>query len=446
MPSRTRTSLATFDTPDTLLVVSLYPKKGETYSAGTTGVASYTKNLVTNMNRPVIVLADILRKPTKYIEHNTLVNRCFTPNQPVMWRQIFKAIRQFKHPKRVLIQFDFSMYGNMVTSGLVLLLLSILKLYGYRVSVVSHHVVTDAHRLTGQLGLTNSFLDSLKATGYSYFFKLFYVLLGLASHQVIVLEETLKHAITGLVSKQKVVAIPHAIDTNLKVMSKTKARRQLGIPIDQQVVMFFGFANWFKGADLFAEFFQDTHRLLGKETRFIIAGGESATLKKQPYYWQFFEHLLNTVYHSKAVSITGYVPQHQIKAYFAAADLVVFPYRYYMCASGVLSLVFSYTKPFIISKELASMFSSRDLSQAFANNQLNPLDIQFELNKRDALRATKKVLSNGLKKKLQQVGSTMKRERSFAKNATLYEQALFGTSNSQELEVSQLASAYDYQV
>lgn len=445
MNSLTKKQLTTFDTPETLLVVSLYPKKGETYSSGTTGVASYTKNLVTSMNRPVVVLANVLDKSSVYTEKNTLVTRCFDPNQPQMWRQLFATIRQFKHTKHILIQFDFSMYGSMATSGLVLPFLALLKLKGYGVSVVSHHVVTNAHRLSGHLGLNTSLIGQLIASGYSFFFQLFYLLLGLTSKQVIVLEETLKKNISGLIPNRKVIAIPHAVDTSLKTPSKAIARKKLGFTKDEQVVIFFGFANWFKGADLFAQFFQKTSKLLGKKTRFIIAGGESVTLKEKPYYQQYFEHMLNTIYHSKAVSITGYVPQEAIKDYFAAADLVVFPYRYYMCASGVLSLVFSHAKPFIISNELAPMFKSNDIAAAFKTHDIKPSDIQFDLTKEDCLKVTKKVLRNGLKKKMNQVGKTIRSQRSFIRNAELYEAAIFNQNPDKIWITPSGVAAYDHQ-
>jgi len=444
MKKLTKKQQAHFDTPDTLVVVSLYPKKGETYSAGTTGVASYTKNLVTNMNRPVIVLADILTKPEVYQENNTLVLRCFDHNDPQLWMQLFKTIRQFKHPKQILLQFDFSMYGSMITSGLITAFLSLLKLFGYKPSVVSHHVVTHTQQLKGHLGLNNSIVDGIKSRLYDAIFQLFYILLGLATHKVILLEETLKHKLTHLIPAHKLVAIPHAVDTSLKTVSKRQARRRLNIPQDEQIVMFFGFANWFKGADLFADYFQNTSKILGKKTRFIIAGGESSTLNDKPYYQQFFDKILHTIYNSKAVSITGYVPQKQIKDYFAAADLVVFPYRYYMCASGVLSLVFSYNKPFIISSALKEMFASDDLAKAFANCELKPTDIQFDLTQKDCLRATKKVLRNGLKQKIRSVGTIMKTERSFANNAKLYEAALFNTQAEPVTTKQTAIPAYEY--
>jgi hypothetical protein len=46
--------------------------------------------------------------------------------------------------------------------------------------------------------------------------------------------------------------------------------------------------------------------------------------------------------------------------YFAAADIVVFPYRYFMNTSGVLTHIFS-----IVTNTIAHMFDGPDFKAAF---------------------------------------------------------------------------------
>jgi len=424
-----KNKLAQFDTPDTLLVVSLYPKKGETYSSGTTGVASYTKNLVTAMNRKVVVLADTQSKQTSsYQEKNTLVLRCFQPNTFTMWLSLLKQLLLFKQAKTVLVQFDFSMYGSMIISALLLPFLALLNILGFKVSVVSHHVVTDVKTLKGHLGIGNSWFDSIKSWLFNVAFRTFYFVLSLVTHAIIVLEDTLKSNIKNYTNNAKVVAIPHAVDTSLTPISKKEARKKLHISEKENVVIFFGFVNWFKGADLFASMYQSVDMLDGKPARFILAGGESVTLKEKAYYQHYYQDILTTIDNSHRVEITGYVPQNKIAQYFAAADLIVFPYRTFMCASGVLSLAFSYQKPFIVSEALTSMLEESDFKVAFKASKLKANQITFRLTTHSAVAVTEKVLNNGLKKKLTNVGSLMRQFRSFENNATLYEQTLFAYS------------------
>lgn len=438
--------LTRFDTPDTLLVVSLYPKKGETYSAGTTGVASYTKNLVTAMQRPVVVLADTHNgEPKSYREKNTLVVHCFTPGKISMWAELIKQISQFKQAKTVLIQFDFSMYGSMITSALLIPFVGVLKALGYQVSVVSHHVVTDVRKLRGHLGLSNSWFDWVKALFFTLAFKAFYFALSFVTESIIVLEEMLQQMLQKRLPANKVVAIPHAVDTSLKPRSKALARQKLGLGQKEQVVLFFGFVNWFKGADLFASFFESVDIINGRPARFIIAGGESVTLKQKAYYQKYYQGVLDTIDQSHRVEMTGYVPQSKIADYFAAADLVVFPYRTFMCASGVMSLTFSYQKPFIISESLSSLLDDPDFKTACKAVGLKSSDVTFKLTKHDAIKVTEKVLHNGLKPKLRKLCSALRQARSFEKNARHYEQTLFGKQSAKQKSVlpgtSQIAYA-----
>ncbi|MDQ5951060.1 MAG: hypothetical protein QG639_337 [Patescibacteria group bacterium] len=417
-----------FNRPETLLAISLYPKKGETYSSGTTGVASYSKNVFVHLNRPIVVLADIIKKPQTYVEKNTLVVRTFTPGHNRLWLQLLASINSFSKVKTILIQYDFSMYGAFITSGLVIPFIALLRLMGKDVHLVSHHVVTDVNKLAGHMGLSTSIFDRVKAMMLNGGFFLFYLMLGWFANSIIVLEKTLEDKLQGIVDHKKVVTVPHAVDTNLRRINRREARKLLGIPQKQQVVLFFGFANWFKGADFFAEAFQNYSKLLGRDTQFIIAGGESATLKKQPYYQTYFKNILKTVYNSKKVTITGYVPQEKIKQYFSAADIVIFPYRHFMCASGVMSLVFSYRVPFIISSNISHMLDAEDFQAALAAGDLTKEQMSFELERTSVVKLTEKVLRNGLKKKLMKMGSYMRDQRSFKKTAALYDQALFSAA------------------
>src|SRR3989344_767032 len=123
---------------DSLIMISLYPKKGELYSAGTSGVASYAKNVVSHMNRKVVVLADCQGKKEMYEEGNVLIYRCFKRNTPTMWFSLFKALLEFSSIKNILIQLDFAVYGGVLSTSFVLPFLGFLKLLGYKTSVTMH--------------------------------------------------------------------------------------------------------------------------------------------------------------------------------------------------------------------------------------------------------------------------------------------------------------------
>jgi len=417
-----------YNKPDTLGIVSLYPKKGELYSTGTSGVASFAKNTATHASKQIVVFAEYTDKPCTYTEKNVLIVRCFKKGSPFMWLQILKTIRKTPLIKNLLFQFDFALYGGIVTSSLFLPFLAILKCLNYKTNVQIHSAVDNVFKLHGHIGLNRNILGTAKGHVLNFIFKTFYLLLGVLTTQVIVAEEVLKTKLKLTVAEEKIVVIPHGVDTELKPIDKNKAKELLGIDPKEQVVIFFGFINWFKGADLFVKAYKDVSALLGKKVRFIIAGGESATLKNQPYYKEYFADTIYSIEESKHVSMTGFVPQDKIHLYFSAADLVVFPYRYLFCASGVLSLVFSYGKPFIVSKALSEIFRGQDMKAIFESVDLRIKDVSFALNKKSCLKTTETVLRNGLKKKMILVTEMVRATRNWDKTSDLYMNAIFAPS------------------
>lgn len=419
------TIIKRYNNPDTLVVVSPYPKRGETYSTGKTGVASYTKNVVKHMGRRVIVLAEIETEPESYIEDHILVIRCFRKGNADMWLQLLKALRIFPEAKTILTQYDFALYGNPLVSSLGLMFLGFLKIHGYRVFVTLHGIVDDVMKLKGHVGLGSGPKDQFIGNIYTYLFHTFYRVLSIVSSRIIVLEESLKQKLITIAPWVSASAIPHGVDTNLKPIKSTLAKRKLGIPTRDHVIIFFGYINWFKGADIFARTFSRVGKLLGKRVHVIIAGGESPTLKDRHYYQDFFRQVRLEVQNSKHITLTGYVPQREIATYFSAADLIVFPYRHYMMASGVLSLAFSYRRPFIISRPLAEMFHSDDFEKQLNASGLKIGDITFDLYPKNIIDMTRDVLINGRKTKLEDMAANLRIGRSYLKIARLYENLLF---------------------
>lgn len=416
---------AKYNKPDSLILISPYPKKGEVYSANMGGIASFAKNTAINLDKKVIILTNINGTKESYEEKNTLVLKCFKKNTLTSWLTIWQKLQHFKLVKNILIQFDFALYGGIITSSLIIPFLALLKLCGLNAYVVSHSVVLDVFKLSGHLDIKNNLLGKIKGFFLNKVFHLFYYLLGLFAHKIIVTEDILGKKLTKYIKEEKIVVIPHGVDCSLNSIPQEEAKRRLNVKKDEQVVLFFGFVNWFKGADFFIDTFKKTDMILGKKTHFILAGGKSATLKNKNYYNRYYSQALNKISNSKNVKITGFVPQKDIGLYFSAADLVVFPYRYFMSASGVMSLVFSYKKPFIISQSLKEMFFSKDLDQASNFVGLDQNKITFTLDKESCLQTVKRVLENGSKNKMIRMAELIREKRNWQKTAAIYTRVIF---------------------
>lgn len=416
-----------YDNPDTLILISPYPKKGELYSTGTSGVASYSKNIATHLSRRVIILADYEKSPSIYEEKNVLVVRCYKKSGFRMWFQLLKTISSIKYAKKVLIQFDLALYHE-TALAFILPFLAILRFRGFKAFVNLHSIVRNVFRLGGHLGLKTNLVGSFKGTAMNLILAIFYWSVGFLSTKVIVAEQTLKNKLSLYVPLHKITAIAHGVDEHLSPVSKQIARRKLGLRPREFVVMFFGFVNWYKGADFFVDTYRKTKKLLTKKVSFIIAGGKSATLNKKKYYQNYYKRITYFIDKSKTMRMTGFVPQNKISLYFSAADLVVLPYRHYMAASGVTSLVFSYQVPFIISDELREMFTSEDIKDALNESDLKLKDVSFALNKEACLTITRKVLRNGIKNKMRKLCFLLKEKRSWKNTAPKFDREIFAPS------------------
>ncbi|MCJ7740769.1 glycosyltransferase [Candidatus Microgenomates bacterium] len=414
-----------YNNSQNLIVISSYPQKGEIYSGKVGGIASFTKNTVRHLPHSAVVIAEYFDRPEVYEENETLVVRCFKKNTTRMWFEIFKTLFQFRAIQKVLFQFDFALYGDLLVSSLVIPFWAIIKLFGYRIFVVTHTVILDVFTLSGHLGIKNTFQDKLKGIIFNKIFHLFYFLLGILADKVITTEEILKNRLVNYIDEEKLLSIAHGVDRELKPQDKDDARKKLNIGKNEQVILFFGFINWFKGADLFVSSFAKTNKLLGKKTRFIIAGGESATLSQKDFYRQYFAEVVEKVQKTENIEITGFVPQSKIALYFSASDLVVFPYRSFISASGVLSLVFSYQKPFIVSSNIAGMFETIDFKAALKSVGLRKEDLVFTMEDKELLSTSTKVLKDGLKRKMITFTQIVRKERDWKKIASLYDQVIF---------------------
>lgn len=372
--------ISKYNQSDTLLVISTYPKKGQVYTAGMGGVASYTKNNLlplTKKGQKVVVLADKENDEFLYEEEGILVIRCWKRGDWKLFASLFSWVKRFSKIRAIEVQFEFALYDGLFKTLFFPVFLFLLKLLGKRVILVLHQVIFDLGELSGHLGWKRkSFYSSLFSKGVA----LFYRFICLFSDKVVVLESVFAGRLKELgVSQNKIRVVPHGVDSSLSKVPIAKAKKLLGIAKSERVILSFGFLTWYKGSDIlvkkFAEFVKKhPHTRL----RLILAGGESQTQKDKKHYQNFIKKLYARAKNCSKVKITGYVPEDKIPLYFGAADLVVFPYRTLMSSSGPLSLAFSFGVPFAVSYPLSDIFETFDCQWALAQSGLRKKDLIFE--------------------------------------------------------------------
>jgi glycosyltransferase involved in cell wall biosynthesis len=343
--------LKQFNTKNSLLVIATYPEKDTTHTGG--GLASYTKNTLlaikqASPSQKIVVLANITDIKESYLEDDILVVRCWERNSLGIYPAILKQLFHFYKAEKVLFGFEFSAYGDLFITTLLPIFLLAIKAAGKNIASVVHQVTPNLLDLATHTGLNRT---PHKIHFYNLALSLYFNLLGLAANKVVTLEQTLADRFNLLVPGNKAVAIPHGLYPK-KPIERTDALHRLSLNPDHLYVLCFGYLSHYKGSDLIVKAFKKPITVNGKKVRLILAGGESPTQGQKHHYRHFYKKLYQTIDNNPNIIHTGFVPDSRIKTFFSAADIVAFPYRAFMSASGPLSLAIAYQKPFIVSHKL----------------------------------------------------------------------------------------------
>ena len=417
-----------YNNSNSLLVIASYPKKRETYSKGVCAVSSFTKNTISglqkeNPGKKIIVLTIILKKPEVYEEDGILVIRCFKRNNPLSYIEILKNANRFNKVKSTLIEFEFASFGNTIATGMIAPLTWLLFLLGKDITMVIHQVLFDLKKISGHIGIS---ANNPKTMILNLLLKLFYKALTMPVKNIVVLEDEFKKRLELLIGKGKINVIPHGVDFNIENNSADTARinKKLGIKKNDFIILYFGYLTWYKGVDFLIKALKDKHTLNGKRIKLVVAGGPSFTQEKKAHYQKFLNKVNNEAKKSKNTIITGFVDEKDITPIFKASDLVVLPYRTFMSSSGPLSLALSHEKPFIISRKLELLLSSKDVRQSMDYANIARDDILFDLNAKSLVLTIKNASATKTHQKMVKFSKALGQERSFLKLAKSYNEII----------------------
>jgi glycosyltransferase involved in cell wall biosynthesis len=153
------------------------------------------------------------------------------------------------------------------------------------------------------------------------------------------------------VAESAISVIPFGInnavpDMNLK---SEDARRQLGIPESDGVILFFGNIAPYKGLEYLIDAFGKL-KTGERVYRLIIAGKPKNC---ESYYKVILESLQHHVCRERILLRSEYIPDDQTEMYFKAADVLALPYRY-IYQSGVLFLGYNFGLP-VIATDVGSL-------------------------------------------------------------------------------------------
>ena len=124
-------------------------------------------------------------------------------------------------------------------------------------------------------------------------------------------------------------------------LPKAEARKALGLPATEKILLFFGFIRQYKGLDLLLQAMSDP-RIRREKIRLLVAG--EFYEDRQPYL-----DLVAALHLEDAVILcTNFIPDDEVRNYLCSSDCVVQPYRQ-ATQSGVTPLAYHFEKPMIVT-------------------------------------------------------------------------------------------------
>lgn len=404
-----------------LLVISPYPKKGTLYN-NTHGIVSFAKNTVNAIHpymkksgRSMVVIANQVGKSESYMENGVKVERCFEKNKFSMYINIFKRLLNYKNSKDLLIEFDFSLYGDFYVVSLFPIFLLFLRLFGYRINLVLHAVILDLKKIAPHLGYGNDLLSKLKTNFYTLCIKVFYFLFSITTSKIFVLENTFVNDLKKINPKANVFSIHHGVDSQHNKITNAQARGKLGIKNNEFTVTSFGYVAWYKGSDFLVNNFSKRLNLSNKNIKFLLAGGQAPAISSKQYYKNYYEKISQKLKGSKNIKLTGFINEEDIATYYVASDLMIFPYRAFMASSGPLSFALTYKKPFILSNNFKDIKKDKIFSDLMSKAGLKESDIFFDLTKKEVVLSIKNILETKKIIKLKKFSELLSQQYSWNK-------------------------------
>jgi glycosyltransferase involved in cell wall biosynthesis len=136
--------------------------------------------------------------------------------------------------------------------------------------------------------------------------------------------------------------VPHPLYDNFgPIVNKEVARRHLGLPVHDKIILFFGFIRKYKGLDLLLEAMADK-RIKDAGIKLMIAGEFYEDEKK------YQEQIDALEIRDRLILKTNFIPDQEVKNYLCATDAVIQPYRN-ATQSGVTPLSYHFERPMIVT-------------------------------------------------------------------------------------------------
>jgi glycosyltransferase involved in cell wall biosynthesis len=334
--------------------VTLYPPKNEKH-VSSSGVASYSKNLVTHLNdksdEQFVVCNMIDGKAETYREDNVSVRRVFE-RSPGFIFQIHRALKTI-NPDVVHVQQELALFGGVLTAYLLQWLLLVWR----KKVVITLHGVVDPRKIDATFIKENNSKAPVWLVRLA--FRIIYTPLFWWSDRVIVHELYFKDIAVKAygADADKVAVVHHGVEI-FTTMDSQVARRELNLPESVDIVYFMGYATGYKGIDLLIEGFSK-YADDNPNAYLVLGAGKHPKLHQDATYLREYQRLQDkaeALIPTGQYTWRGFIKEPEVRAYYSASDVSVYPYTTAMSSSGPMAFAIGYEKPFLVSSAFEDVF------------------------------------------------------------------------------------------
>jgi len=243
------------------------------------------------------------------------IKACINSINPLNWLNVGNELRKLK-PDFIIVRFWMPFFGPCL--GTILRIVNRNKFT--QIICIADNVIPHEKRL-GDTVLTKYFFSSI--------------------HRFVTMSEKVNEDLKTFTQKHSINIVHPIYDNFGDIVSKEEARNHLSLPVNEKIILFFGFIRKYKGLDLLLEAMNDI-RIEEANIKLLIAG--EFYDNKDEYETIISKYnLANSLYLR-----TQFIDNSEVKYYLGAADFVIQPYKH-ATQSGVTPLAYHFEKPMLVT-------------------------------------------------------------------------------------------------
>lgn len=243
------------------------------------------------------------------------IKACINSINPLNWLKVGNELKKLK-PDYIVVRFWMPFFGPCL--GTILKLVNRNKFT--QIICIADNVIPHEKRM-GDTSLTKYFFSSI--------------------HRFITMSEKVNQDLKTFTQKPSINIVHPIYDNFGDIISKEEARKHLALPVNEKIILFFGFIRKYKGLDLLLEAMNDM-RIKEANIKLLIAG-EFYDNKEE------YESIIAKFNLADSLYLrTQFIDNSEVKYYLGAADFVIQPYKN-ATQSGVTPLAYHFEKPMLVT-------------------------------------------------------------------------------------------------